>query len=135
MEQEVKIQVTQSPKNILDNSLEHVGKSYRGAKDGAKLLIGNINVSPFALSELLGIYLIPSKPITDPECVLFTLHGVSYPDNINNKAHVVLTNGYTIPIDTSFRVFEKRVYYGYVLKSVTEQRTQQLKNSKKLCRT
>lgn len=125
--------VEMSPYALIDYNLRYYGSSMRGAKDGAKDVIGNISMPPVAINEALEIYWLPSKSPTEDDCVWFGLHFIVSCDcDGQGGANVSLTNGYVVQVDLCYKKMNKRINQTHILKSKTEKRTKQMLEKSKM---
>lgn len=112
------------PTALIDFNLRYYGSSLRGARDGAKMILGNGYMHPVIINERLGLYWFPSKSPFQSDCIWFALHQIK--DSVavgTNKTKIFFHNGSTITIDISRAVFDNKVHKTYKLKARMESRT------------
>ncbi|QTD40825.1 competence protein ComK [Sporosarcina sp. Te-1] len=102
--------VERTPTELMDAVLRYYGSSLRGAKDGARAILGEISMQPVLVSEKLGLYMFPSTSPANKGCIWFSLHHIDSYKMIDNKRIAVkLMNGSTITVETSLYSFDQKV--------------------------
>lgn len=121
--------VKQTPKQIIEQSIQYYGHTLKGAIEGAREALGNVSAAPVKVSGKLGMYWFPHKSSTHDDCVWFAI------DHINNffaaskdTTKVILSDGHDITIDINYSRFEKQVSRARNLKNIHEGRTNGNKN-------
>lgn len=123
------IQVAMSKQKLIEYNLKHFGHSYRGAKDGSKAILGNINMYPIAINAAQDIFFFPSDTITAKSSVWIALHClVHYEEYKERETKIYLTNGRSYIVPVSYKMFTKRVDSAHVLKSKMEQRARHMES-------
>ncbi|WP_153730419.1 competence protein ComK [Sporosarcina obsidiansis] len=119
--------VDQKPTTLVDQNLRYYGSSLRGAKDGTRMILGNVMMSPVVINERLNLYWFPSKSPYRDDCVWFALqHIKDYKAIGNKKTSITLLNGTKFMLDLSSYSFEERFNNACRLKTLIEGRTIQL---------
>ncbi|AXH98468.1 hypothetical protein DV702_01335 [Sporosarcina sp. PTS2304] len=122
------VRVHMSPTNIVDASLRYYGSSLRGGVDGAKTVFGDISMSPVVVSEMLDLYLFPSKSPSSDDCVWFVLANVyTYKSIGKDRTKVILHDGTSFTIFSSYFSFTNKYQRACMLKNILEARTAQMK--------
>ncbi|MDV6376956.1 competence protein ComK [Sporosarcina sp. GW1-11] len=122
------VRVGVSPTNIVDLSLRYYGSSLRGAIDGAKTILGEISMSPVVVSEVLNLYWFPSKSPSSDDCVWFALaHIYTYKGVDKDRTRVILRDGTSFTIDSSYYSFTQKYQRACMLKNILESRATQMK--------
>ena len=116
--------VGMSPYELMDSNLKYYGSSLRGARDGARMILGEISMPPIVINDWLEIYWFPSCSPTRDDCVWFALHHIAdYISVGKKKTLITFKNGSTFTVDISINSFEKRIQQAYKLKFKMEERT------------
>ena len=124
METDLEFFVEKSPKTLMDACLRYYGSSLRGASDGAKSILGNVNMCPVLMNEKLELYWFPTKSPDKEDCVWFALHHVKCYEKAGLKeTKVTLSNGVTVIVDVSLYTFKKKIRLAYQLKCKMEERS------------
>lgn len=112
------------PTGLIDFNLRYYGSSLRGARDGAKMILGRGHMNPVIINEKLGIYWFPSKSPSKNDCIWFALHHIrEYVEISGKRTKIFFNNGTTLTIDVSRASFDNRVNKAYKLKGKLESRT------------
>ena len=121
------VEVSLSPKEIIDQNLRRIGTSLRGARDGAKEVLGSASMHPVVLSIEKGMYWFPSESYNNDSCAWFALQYFQDCEAIDeDEAGVILTNGYRVKVKVSKGSFDKRVQNTRVYKCIIEERSHQI---------
>ncbi|WP_332650925.1 competence protein ComK [Lysinibacillus sp. 54212] len=122
-----KVEVPLSPKEIIDLNLRRIGTSLRGAKDGAKEVLGSASMHPVVLSIEKGMYWFPSESYNNDSCAWFALRCIQDCEAMDaNETVVMLTNGYNVNIEVSKNSFKKRLQNAREFKCIIEERSNQI---------
>lgn len=121
-----RIDVAQSPTAIIDYNLRQQGSSIRGAKDGVKSILGNVNMPPVVISEQNGIYFMPTCSPTSDECMWIACHFIKSFEISGPHTAVNLKNNLTITVKMSKDAFQKRLQRSYMYRGIIEERTRQM---------
>lgn len=116
------VMVDLAPIALMEWNLRYYGSSMRGAKEGTKSVLGNINRPPLTVCEAKGIYWFPSKSARADDCIWFALHNVVDCEVVNGKVCVLLTDNGFIEVDVSCPKMNERINNAYSLKGRREKR-------------
>lgn len=122
-----KVEVPLSPKEIIDLNLRRIGTSLRGARDGAKEVLGSASMHPVVLSIEKGMYWFPSESYNNDSCAWFALHCIhDHEAKDENETTVMLTNGLNVNIKVPCNSFDKRLQNVRSFKCIIEERSNQI---------
>lgn len=109
---------------LLDINLRYYGSSYRGARDGSRAILGNIQIYPIAISMLEKVIWLPSESIKSPNRVWFALHCIHYPElkPCGDQTSITLTSGLQFTIPVQHKNFIKPYNNALLLKAKMDQR-------------
>lgn len=123
LEGEKVIRVSMRPTELIDYNLQYHGSSLRGASDCARLIFGEIRMSPVVINEQMGMYWFPVFSPSRAKCIWFALHHIKdYKCIGNNQTIVFLSNGSTITLDMRKDTFDKKVQRTLLFKHRMESR-------------
>lgn len=123
MESDSSFYADMAPSKLMNQCLGYYGTSLRGATDGARNVLGNINMCPVLMSEKLELYWFPTKSLKKHDCVWLALQHVEDYENAESKqTKVTFSNGGEVTIDISFYRFKERIQQAYQLKGKLEER-------------
>jgi len=109
--------VEMSPINIIELSLLKHASSFKGAKEGARYILGNTSMNPLMINDKLGLYAIPTMSPANIECVWFMLE--QYVNRIpmgKDNLHVLFKNGFTANLNISIKRFDDKLQKAFRLK-------------------
>lgn len=116
--------VDMEPKALMNHCLGYYGSSLRGASDGAKKILGNIQMCPVLMSEKLEIYWFSTRSPEHEDCIWFALHHIKdYESKGLKETKVIFNNGTEITIDISLYRFINKIQRAYQLKGKLEERS------------
>lgn len=124
--------VEKTPYYVMDKSLRYYGTSMRGAKDGVKEILGNVNMSPVIVNVEHGMYWLPTKSPRAADCAWLCLAFIfSCKDDGQGGSIVTLTTGDKIHLDVECLKLKNRIHQTYVLKCEIEKRIKLMQQRKK----
>ncbi|MGN7385483.1 competence protein ComK [Sporosarcina sp. SAFN-015] len=124
MEETDMFKVNIEPTDLIDFSLRRYGSSLRGARDGARTLLGEISMPPIVLNLSKSVYWFPSMSPDKKDCVWLAANHVKEYEAIDKKQmKVVLNHGSEVILDWSQYSFEKRYLRAFMLKHKIEGQT------------
>lgn len=95
---------------ILDATLRYYGNSLRGAREGAKSVLGNIKRMPIMVNEILGQFWFPTTSPSNDDCIWLAFHHILNYEAID-KSHtkVRMSGGSYIVVPISVSSLETKV--------------------------
>lgn len=112
-------------RKLLEMNFKHYGSSLRGAREGTRAILGNVNLPPLTLHEASGIYLFEVKSTLAQYSVWFNLlnvvRGVQCRDGLY---HVLTVDGKMIQVNMPFRKINEKIDQAYGLKGRLEKHVQ-----------
>lgn len=100
----------ESSLKYIDGTLKQLGFSLKGAWDGSKDRLGNKKMLPIVINAYAGIYFIPLKSPSKPDCVWLSLLHINHSKALNRyQTMVYLSYGHTIIVDMKESNFRRRV--------------------------
>ena len=117
-------EVEMKPIDFIDGTLRYFGSSLRGAKDGAKELLGKVSRPPIMVSEELDLYLVPSAAHKSDRCIWFVLKYIVDCDvDENGNTVVMLLDGSRVEVDISKQRMNDRINQAHALKGRKQNRS------------
>lgn len=109
---------------ILDATLRYYGSSLRGAREGAKSVLGNIKRIPIMVNEILGQYWFPTTSPVDEKCIWLAFHHIlSYEAIDKSHTKVWMSGGSYIIVPISKDSLESKIQRTCKLRYEIEART------------
>ncbi|MDW0113129.1 competence protein ComK [Sporosarcina saromensis] len=116
--------VEEKQEEILNATLLYYGASLRGARDGAKSILGKIKKMPIMVNETLGHYWFPVISPAKPVCIWLALHHIiSYESIDKTHTKVWLSGGSFIIVPISKKSLEEKIQRTCTLRYEIETRT------------
>lgn len=121
--------VRKKPYELMDDSLKHYGTSLKGARDGAKRILGNVLMCPVLMSEKLELYWFYTRSYNHPDCTWISLQHVESHMRKDSKSTIVtLKNKIAIELDISLQRFDRKLQRAYLLKGKIDERVKPSSN-------
>ncbi|WP_397537212.1 competence protein ComK [Rummeliibacillus pycnus] len=113
-----------NPVELLDQNLRFFGSSLRGASEGTRYILGEVNMYPVIMNLKHQLVWFPTRSPKKNDCVWLALNHIkSYKRNKNQSTKIIFTNGSSLNIEVSFSSFEMRMNRAYALKFRLEYRS------------
>lgn len=110
IEGEKSFNVTMRPMVLIDSSLNYYCSSLKGAWEGSRSILGDINMLPIIINSQLDIFWFPCSSPNLPECLWFALEHVVKTDKVGiYQTKVQLSFGHTIIVDMKKRRFDTKL--------------------------
>ena len=116
--------VDQSPVEIIDATLKYIGFDLKGAKSGARAILGNVKMCPIMVHSALNICLFPHKSSTNHDAIWFNVDHIVQTRRLGKKTQVDLSNGVSMIIDSTITAFNAKITIAKQLKDITGKRNQ-----------
>ena len=116
--------VDQSPEEIIDATLKYIGFDLKGAKSGARAILGNVKMCPIMVYPAHNICLFPHKSSTNHDAIWFNVDHIEQTRRLGKKTQVDLSNGVTMIIDSMITAFNAKIAIAKQLKDITGKRNQ-----------
>lgn len=112
-----------NPIELVDRNLRFLGSSLKGASEGARYILGEINMYPVIMNLKHHLVWFPSSSPMNRDCVWLALNHIkNFRANVDQSTIVTFSNDYEINIEVSYHAFKRRIYHAYDLKFKIEQR-------------
>lgn len=112
-----------NPIELVDRNLRFLGSSLRGANEGTRCILGEINMYPVIMNLKHHIVWFPSRSPLNRDCVWLALNHIkNFRENTNKSIIVTFSNDYELDIPVSYHAFKRRIHHAYDLKFKIEQR-------------
>jgi competence protein ComK len=121
---EINFLVDMSPEEIIEATLNYIGYDLKGAKSGARAILGNIKMCPVIAHSAQNICVFPHKSPTNHDAIWFNVDHIVQTRRIGKKTQVDLSNGLTIIIDSTITSFHTKMAKAYQLKRITGERNE-----------
>ncbi|MFC5604781.1 competence protein ComK [Sporosarcina koreensis] len=106
-----------APVKLIDKVFKNHGSSYKGAREGSKYILGDIDMPPLVIGGADGLYLFPSEAPSSPTCIWFFLHHIVHYKAIEKKKTAVyLTGGLRLVAEISKSSYASRLTNAMLLK-------------------
>lgn len=116
--------VEKTQEEILDATLLYYGNSLRGAREGAKSVLGKIKKMPIMVNETLGQYWFPTASPAQPGCIWLPFHNIiSYEAIDETHTKVWMSGGSFIIVPISKKSLEIKIQRTCTLRYEIEART------------
>ena len=125
VEKNVAFQVNMPMQKLLDINLRYYGSSYRGARDGSRAILGNIQLYPIVISMIKKVIWLPSESAKSKSRVWLALHYIHYPETGpcgDTHTIVTLTSGLQFTIPVNYKNFTKIYNSALLLNAKINQR-------------
>ncbi|MDN4605879.1 competence protein ComK [Sporosarcina highlanderae] len=121
MENGVLFKVGLGTTQLVDYSLRCYGSSLRGAKDGARMLLGEISMSPIVLGLGKKLYCLPTKSPYKEDCVwMAASHVKEYTVFSKKITCIVLNDNSEFILESSYYAFDQKMKRTFMLKNKVE---------------
>lgn len=111
------------PIKLIDKLFKNYGSSYKGAREGSKYILGDIDMPPLVIGGSEGLYLFPTESPSSPTCIWFFLHHIVHHKAIEKKKTAVyVTGGLMLTAAISKSSFASRLMNATLLKVQMEGR-------------
>ena len=114
--------VDQSPEELIDTTLKYIGFDLKGAKSGARAILGNIKMCPVIVNPTHNICLFPHKSSKNHDAIWFNVDHIEQTRRLGKKTQVDLSNGVTMIIDSTITAFNAKIAIAKQLKDITAKR-------------
>lgn len=122
IERNSNFEVDMTPMQIIDNSCEFFGSSYRGRSSGTKKLIGISHKAPIIIEETKEIIFFPTSSPRLYECCWISLKNINDYKRNNNSSVVVFNTGHLLELDISYGSLDNQILRAARLESVLRKR-------------
>ncbi|WP_146552459.1 competence protein ComK [Rummeliibacillus sp. SL167] len=113
-----------NPLELVDQNLRFFGSSLKGASEGTRNILGEVNMYPVIMNLKRLLVWLPTMSPKKKDCVWLALdHIKSYRQNHDRNTEILFTNDSSLILPISYRSFEKRIYRAYELKFKLEYHT------------
>ncbi|MGG0658071.1 competence protein ComK [Rummeliibacillus pycnus] len=106
-----------SPIELVDKNLRYFGSSLKGASEGTRYILGEVNMYPVIMNHKQQLVWFPTKSPKKNDCVWLALNHIkNYKKNNNQSTEIIFTNDSSLNIQLSYSSFEKRINRASMLK-------------------
>ena len=105
-----------NPLELIDYNLRFFGSSLKGANEGTRHILGEVQMFPIIINLKRLLVWFPTTSQRNKDCVWIALDHIKDYSKKYHNTQVMFTNGSSILLPISFRSFEKRMHRAYELK-------------------
>lgn len=114
--------VSKNTKQIIDESCQYFGSSYKGRHEGTKKLIGFSHKAPIIVEESREIVFFPTKSPRLLECNWISLKNIKNYNNHKKGTIITFKNGRELFLDMSYGSFENQLLRATRLSAILRDR-------------
>jgi competence protein ComK len=100
--------INKTPINIIDDMLNHIGFSYKGAVTGSNFILGKRYMPPVIVCPFQNICFFPHKSVVHVDCIWFNVDQISKTSRVGNKTKVEFFDGTFIIVDSKVTNFSAK---------------------------
>ncbi len=116
-----------NPIELVDMNLRYYGSSLKGAHEGARYILGRVNMCPVIMNLKHHLVWFPTDSPKKNDCVWLSLNHIKYyQKNPNKSTQIIFTNNSTFMLGVNFNKFKTRISNAYELKCRLEYSTTQM---------
>ncbi|WP_102692964.1 competence protein ComK [Rummeliibacillus pycnus] len=106
-----------TPIELVDRNLRFFGSSLKGASEGTRYVLGEVNMYPVIMNLKHQLVWFPTISPKKNDCVWLALNHIkSYKKNKNQSTEILFTNGSSLTIEVRFSSFDRRINRACALK-------------------
>ena len=114
--------INQRAYEIMENSCEYYGSSYKGRLSAAKKMLNSSYKIPIVIEESENIIFFPTKSSLLEDCCWINHNYIKKYYKVENKIRIVFTNGEEREFDISKLSLENQIYRSSMLELISRKR-------------